>query len=260
MLTEDETKFFTKIGSLTMEHGKGLTDTMVSTNVPKMLRTPNTLRHAIAWIVDQVSKSGYITTPEGKLDASATFRRALDHHDPVTLGVHRTLMINPRSAFSVSGGVGKAENARFCLLVPLIMSGFKEYDNVNYESWDRDSVRVITSPPLFEAMRGLHFPRRPLDLESRNSLVKRAVVRSGVEQDPISSTSMLKPPLHAVYPNLDVLSGYMLLQTWAAHPQNRNKYMILNPHDWDDMPEPFDSVHLLGSPDLDAKDPMSLLF
>jgi hypothetical protein len=30
----------------------------------------------------------------------------------------------------------------------------------------------------------------------------------------------------------------MVLQTWAAHPQNRNEYMILDPNNWDNIPQP----------------------
>jgi hypothetical protein len=30
----------------------------------------------------------------------------------------------------------------------------------------------------------------------------------------------------------------MVLQTWAAHPSNRNDYAILDPNNWDNVPEP----------------------
>ena len=33
------------------------------------------------------------------------------------------------------------------------------------------------------------------------------------------------------------LAQVMLTQIWCAHPENRTKYMVLTPNDWDKIPE-----------------------
>lgn len=38
--------------------------------------------------------------------------------------------------------------------------------------------------------------------------------------------------------SLPQLTRIMLLQTWCAHPSVRSKYSILDPNDWDNMPDP----------------------
>ena len=38
----------------------------------------------------------------------------------------------------------------------------------------------------------------------------------------------------------------MLCQIWLAHPKNRRQTMILDPHDWDVMPQPLVDTQLLA--------------
>jgi hypothetical protein len=38
--------------------------------------------------------------------------------------------------------------------------------------------------------------------------------------------------------SLPKLVQIMVCQTWCAHPNNRTQYMVLNPLDWDNLPEP----------------------
>jgi hypothetical protein len=40
------------------------------------------------------------------------------------------------------------------------------------------------------------------------------------------------------------LTGTMLCQIWVAHPSLRTEYMVLDPVDWDYMPEPLVSPEI----------------
>ena len=44
------------------------------------------------------------------------------------------------------------------------------------------------------------------------------------------------------------LTQTMLTQCWLAHPKHRNPYMILDPQNWDQMPEPLTSSEIFLKP------------
>ena len=45
---------------------------------------------------------------------------------------------------------------------------------------------------------------------------------------------------------LPELAQTMLSQIWCAHPTNRTKYMVLDPHNWDQIPTPLVSEQLFS--------------
>jgi len=40
----------------------------------------------------------------------------------------------------------------------------------------------------------------------------------------------------------------ILCQIWLAHPRNRRSTMILDPHDWDNIPQPLVDTQVLAQP------------
>jgi hypothetical protein len=61
--------------------------------------------------------------------------------------------------------------------------------------------------------------------------------RAGIPNNPATCTKLNHLGDTAIG-HLPKLAKFMVLQTWAAHPSNRNEYMILHPNDWDAVPEP----------------------
>lgn len=137
----------------------------------------------------------------------------------------------------------------YCALVPLILSGFKKHQNINYSQWSRDMLEHIVEPQLYEAMV-CEVP----DLSSQELLGirdKGMEIRTGKNagghRSPVSTYKLYGVAGTAVG-ELPWLAQVMMTQIWCAHPSNRNKYMVLDPKNWDGMPEPLVSVDVFKAP------------
>lgn len=159
----------------------------------------------------------------------------------------------PRSA--LLSGTAKA-NTRFCTLVPLFMSAHKEYNGVNYEDWDKTDpyIEVALGHKLWTDIepyiKGYGF----IDVKRKRALALKDTRGREVAKDAW--------PHHTItLDNGTKLKGgnlarHMIFQTWMANVEHRNKYMILDPVDWDKIPEPFDEVFVPESePETEMKEP-----
>ena len=136
----------------------------------------------------------------------------------------------------------------YCALVPIIMSAFKVARDVPYMMWDPSEIVGIVDPNLAEAMlftsssEFAEIARIENVLEERNkALMTRTGLKSGQMKKPETTYSLFpdkSSPLY-LYPTLVRI---MVCQTWCAHPNNRTKYMVLDPSNWDNMPEPLIKV------------------
>ena len=137
----------------------------------------------------------------------------------------------------------------YCSLVPLIMSAFKKYKKINYSEWDRSTISSITEKELATAMLHEELPDLTVDqiLEARtDGLTYKKDTKLG-EVKPVKTTYRMYISAEKGHglESLDPMTQIMLCQTWAAHPSNRTEYMILDPLDWDHMPEPILSTVVL---------------
>jgi hypothetical protein len=126
----------------------------------------------------------------------------------------------------------------FCSLVPLVMSAFKKYKAIPYSRWDKDEIHYITEAKLAKVMRTEILPDMTVNevLEARTAGL---TVKSGAKMGeirPIKSTFTLYIPAGTPLDGMEMLGKIMMCQTWAAHPSIRTEYMVLNPVDWDNMP------------------------
>lgn len=131
------------------------------------------------------------------------------------------------------------KNVNFSALVPLIMSAFKKYKDIQYSEWDREEIKYITDATLTEAML-TELPKLTPDevLEARRKgLVYKSGPRIGESRNPMTTYALYIPNEYGLS-DLNALSKIMLCQTWVAHPANRTKYMITSSSHWDQMPEP----------------------
>ena len=170
----------------------------------------------------------------------------LDNFNPQdrrALGLYRFLQFNQRSAWL--GGPATKEGKRFCGLVPLILYAHKLYNNTPYSSWSRETLHYVVNSQLAEAML-CEPPAMSIErtLELRDlGLTSRGERRSAV------TTYMLYNLKGTELDGLNALARIMVLQTWCAHPQNRTKYMVLDPKNWDAMPPPLASSSPFTKPD-----------
>lgn len=148
----------------------------------------------------------------------------------------------PRSGLISGQGVKLYVQGEVNNLVPLILSGFKTFQQIPYSKWSRVGLSVIVDNDLCEAM----LANSPiLDTEEVLALRDHGLrVLTGAKQGSLRApqTTAMLYNLKA-YPITEIsqlpkLAVVMLAQIWCAHPANRTESMVLDPHNWDNMPEP----------------------
>lgn len=153
----------------------------------------------------------------------------------------------------------RGDSAYYCKYVPLVLASFKKYHHIPYSEWDPTTLEYIVDEPL------LHFMLNPLPqypehllLEWRvEGLTVKSGVRKGEVKSPLSTYGVYGLPWSVEVngeevegpQGLTALQKMAILQTWCAHPQNRNEYMILDPQNWDQLPPPLISSEPLSQPE-----------
>ena len=153
------------------------------------------------------------------------------------MGMYRLLTLNSKSSFLEKQYTGDAR--RYSALVPLVMYAQKKVKNIPYSDWDRDEIHFVTHSKLVEAMlwEG-EIPSKEQLLQDRESALRFASgAKIGQLRSPVS-THRLYSTNGTCYEGKPEYVQVMLSQIWCAHPDNRTKYMVLNPLDWDNVPMP----------------------
>jgi hypothetical protein len=133
----------------------------------------------------------------------------------------------------------KPQGAPYSRLVPLIMAGFKQYQGVPYQLWPRDQIHLVVDELLAEAMCAEYDDFTPEELLEAREL--GLLIKSGNAQGlkkSVTGTWKLSGLQQLRVGNLPTLAQTMLCQCWVAHPSIRTPYMVLDPKQWDSMPEP----------------------
>ena len=179
-----------------------------------------------------------------RLDATALGRDNIGK-DPWKLGIWKVATQLKRSALVAQQNRPVA--SEYSTLVPLILSGLKKYQNLNYSSWDTINLHHMVDSSLYTAMT-CEVPE-PLSqeqlLEVREiGLQIKTGVKAGQQQKP-TTPWRLTGIQGTVLGKLPPLAVTMLTQIWVAHPSLRSPYMVLDPRDWDLVPEPLISSEVL---------------
>jgi hypothetical protein len=150
-------------------------------------------------------------------------------------GIYRFLMVNERSSYLKSQY--NSADKQYCSLVPLILYAQKLVDQTDYSAWDRDELIYVVNSELADAMLCdvPEFSKEEL-LRVRTAGLTEV---SGKMKNPVS-THMLygMEQKSGDWAGVPKLAKVMLTQIWCAHPENRTRYMVLNPSNWDRMPLP----------------------
>ena len=141
----------------------------------------------------------------------------------------------------------------YAVLTPLVLAGFKRMQGIAYESWrNSSSLGYIMEPRLYEAVA---LPRDVLPtlgserlLEIRQQGLTTRSGKSAGQLKNAESTWSLNGISDTELGHLPKLTQSMLTQIWLAHPQHRTGLMILDPCNWDHMPEPLIAPTIFKQP------------
>lgn len=177
-----------------------------------------------------------IKRDDGLYDARMTGQYNIGK-DPWKVGMYKVVNNLRRSALVKTQNTN--QYAMYSALVPLILSGMKKFQNIPYSAWSAEDLDILVDKNLYEAMT---YPI-PSDLTKKDILEAREIglmIKSGSKNGEISNpisawrlTGIKGTKLHG----LPALASTMLSQIWVAHPSLRSSYMVLDPRDWDAMPD-----------------------
>lgn len=188
-------------------------------------------------IVSRIGKWSFIRNGSGLLSGKEVVKR--NCVDDFNKGLYAFCMSDERFVDK------QYVNSEYCRMVPLILSAAKKMANFSYYEWDLSELHFVVNPQLLEAMKTIP-PDYSYD-ELMQFRVEGLTIKSGDKagrtKSALSTYGLTGLPKELedgrIGPaKLNKLVPMMLCQTWAAHPNNRNKYMILDPKAWETMPEP----------------------
>lgn len=192
-------------------------------------------------IVAEFSKHKLNDT-NGLINGMQYLKDNLDPKSERDIGIYRFLMMDGRSSYLDKMGSGPSK--KYCTLVPLILYAHKLYHNVDYSRWDRETLHFVVNNNLCEAML-TEVPE--ISNERLLELRDIGLIRAGVKRNPATTYSLYRLA-DTELKDCGSLLKIMLLQTWAAHPSNRTKYMVLDPMNWDRMPTPLINTNIITQP------------
>lgn len=190
----------------------------------------------IASLTPQITPNTDMTI-EGQIDGLEYIKKYFFHGDLWSEGLYRFLMLDARGSYIPQQYKGEGRN--YCGLIPLIMYAHKLHNGIPYSAWKRDTVRYVVNDELAQAMV-CDLPQLTKEeiLAIRDQgLYTKTGAKAGETRDPLTQ--------HKLYAIQDTELGHlpekaqvMITQIWCAHPENRTKYMILDPKQWDAVPSP----------------------
>lgn len=188
------------------------------------------IKKAWSWLGGQLlAHLGKYKLPErdenGLYDGTA-FMRLNVGKDPREMGIWTMLHKLQRSHFM--GPQTEPEHIQVCALVPIYLAAQKKFNGVPYEVWT--NLQHVVDRRLYEAMLAPELPAMTKDeiMEVRAAGLK--------DHSPVTYHSLIGIG-HTPIGKLPKLAQCMVTQIWCAHPANRHEFMILDPYNWDNMPE-----------------------
>jgi hypothetical protein len=206
---------------------------------PETIAETKIAQHS-SWILPQlmayIGQMRLYKTDLGEYDPLAFLDRNLGS-DPQLQGMWRVLCRMKRS--ELVKPQNNTANAQWSLLVPLLLAAVKMYQGVGYSQWSQQGLEYVCEPQLCEAM--LVEPELVPELTASEILAIREIglttKTTGKVESP-QSKWRLTGLADTALGQLPHLAVTMICQTWVAHPTLRTQYMVLDPNDWDGVPEP----------------------
>lgn len=210
--------------------------------VPKWLERES-ISQKLSWLPQQMMAyfgSWEAVRVEGAYSPALTARRnTQDRNDRFALGALLLAKAKRGDIFKGAPKGSQQYKSPINPLVPIVLAGFKRYQSIPYEAWNKDELPALVDSDIVQLI-GCRVPSLSNSeiLGFRNkALTPTNGPRSGKCNNP-ATTAALYHLQETPLGHLPKLAKHMVLQTWAAHPQNRDKYAILDPENWDRVPEP----------------------
>lgn len=206
-----------------------------------------TMPEIIRWIARNFSEQwlSEILTAEGQIDGKKAANAIFDFSQDWDKGLYFFLMLDARSSYIKTQYKGDGRN--YCSLVPLIPYAFKLLHSIPYSKWDRSTLHMVVNESLCNSML-CEVPETTKEelLEIREmGLVFKTGQKAGSTRNP-ATTYRLTGVNSTKIGGMPELAQTMLTQIWCAHPTNRTKYMVLDPHNWDSIPSPLVAEQLFA--------------
>jgi len=136
----------------------------------------------------------------------------------------------------------QTKTPEYATLTPLILAGFKRMQGISYESWrGLPKLEYVLEPRLHEAVTadcsGLNLGSDRL-LEIRTQGLTTRSGKSAGQLKAAETTWSLNGISDTELGHLPKLTQSILAQIWLAHPSHRSSLMILDPTNWDRVPDP----------------------
>lgn len=187
-----------------------------------------------------------VKTDDGMYDSLETVKRNVG--TDFDLGAWHLAMW---SRSDLIGGVGVKlyQVGEYNNLVPLILSGLKLHQNIPYSKWTHKGIRAMVDKPLADAMLATvpKLTNQEILEIRKDCLVVQSGAKKGQDRDPKTTAMLYGIPTYKKYDltGIPKLALVMLAQIWCAHPANRTPFMVLDPEDWDRMPDPVISTDVI---------------
>lgn len=166
-------------------------------------------------------------------------------NDAWSKGIYTVVCKMKRS--SLVKAQANAQYSEYSALVPLILAGIKKYQNIPYSAWDLEGLHHAVDHNLYEAMTceydGKLTPERLYELRVQGLTTKSGPKIGEVKK--ATSSWCLTGVQGTEIALLPKLAQTMLTQIWVADSTIRNPYMILDPNNWDNMPDPLISTDIV---------------
>lgn len=209
------------------------------------------LSHLYTWLLPQaLAHFGTWTlakTVEGHYDVLETLKHNI--RTPWERGLWKLTRV--KRSLLIPKQIASAEYASF---TPLILAGLKKMQGIKYESWrGLPDLNLIMEQDLFNAvvLDDYNFcslgSERLLELREQG-LVTQSGASAGKRKSP-ESTWALAGMQGTELDGLPKWAQTMVTQCWLAHPKHRSQYMILDPSNWDNMPQPLISAEIFQKPE-----------
>lgn len=189
------------------------------------------LKHHHTWILPQLVAwfGGWKILQDGKATVLANCDTKLKRSLYLLTRINRSTLIPVQTKAPDYGA-----------FTPLILMGQKRMMGRSYESWrDYPGLEWILEKRLLEAVAvevGSLGSERLLEIREQGLTGRTGKTKDIVK--PAESTWSLSGIKDTEIGHLPKLTQTLLCQCWLAHPKIRTPYMILDPQNWDRMPQP----------------------
>jgi hypothetical protein len=196
-------------------------------------------KHALAYISNSCT---LVRTEAGKISPSETYARMGKDNNELGKQLVSLFYQVSRSQL-IALKLTDRRVLDYNTAVPLFMSAYKLYDDIGYEEWDKEDkfIKYFLGKPL-EGLYELDDWELPSDFDIDQARIDSQTSASGAkagETEPPTSYKFNTAKWTPTITRKDMI-GRMTLQTWAYNVEYRHDKMILDPWNWDNMPEAYD--------------------